>query len=104
MTFCWRSTDSRYWPWPGAAAMRCDVCIALFSMASIWVPRVAMWLFIEVTIAPRMASSELSMSTTMGLDSLLLATRLLRWSWRALYSEICLSMPELSMPELVGSS
>ena len=88
----------------GLAAMREVACCSVCCRLLIWAFRATTWLSIERMMAPRMALSTWSMSTTSGFSVLLFATRLLRWSCLALYSEICDSILEFSMPEFAGRS
>ena len=84
--------------------MRAVACCLFCCRLLILVLSVRITLSIETMIALRISASDWSMSMTRGFCVLEFDTRLLRWSSRLLYSEICDSMLPPSMPELAGSS
>ena len=103
-TFCWRSTDNRYFACEGLAAIRAVVCFSLCRKVLICVLSVTTRLSMDEMIAVRMACKEWSRSITNGFRSLLFATKLLRCNCVVLYSDIWCSILVLSKPELAGSN
>ncbi len=104
MTFCWRSTDSRYLAWVGFEAMRAVVCASLAWRLLIWALSAAIWLSTDRMMAERRLESCSSICTTRGFFCEVLARSELRSSSWLLYSAIWLSILMLSMPELAGMS
>ena len=104
MTFCWRSTDSRYLACVGFEAIFEVVAACVDCRLRICPFRATMLLSIVAMMAPRSALSWSSMVTTSGFLSDDLADSDLRCSMSLLNSAIWFSMSVSLTPVLAGST